>query len=99
MTTRPKQHTFTTVTHPKRFRNGIVKFKRKLPVRRNEDNPWSLSQNTACSAWGRSSGHTGEFKPDPLTNPGFVKIDGDSFLPNRNTLDLPPPVKFKQVTR
>ena len=87
--------TFSRDTHPDMFGKDVVKFERDVDVELTEDahlivltgHRTQLIGDVMGPAWGKQH-------PAALNNPVFVDIDGDGFKANRDTLDIPLPVKF-----
>ena len=95
-----EQHTYTRTTHPEMFRNGTIKFKRKLTVRLKEDSHLVVVTGHSVRKLGDVMGpQWGGQKPAALSNPVFVDVDGDGFQPNMDTLGFPLPVKFDKTVR
>jgi hypothetical protein len=93
-----KEHEFTRATHPKHFKNGSVKFKRRLTVRLTEDSHLVVATDHSIQRLGDVQGpQWGAQHPAALTNPVFVDVDGDGFRPNKDTLGFPLPVKFEET--
>ena len=95
-----KEYTFTRESHPKLFRTGPVRFKRRVRVRLEEDSHIIVATGHRVRRLGDVLGpQWGAQHPAALTNPVFVDVDGDGFQPNKDTLGYPLPVKFEQTPR
>ncbi len=87
--------TFSRDTHPDMFGKDVVKFERDVDIELTEDahlivltgHRTQLIGDVMGPAWGKQH-------PAALNNPIFVDIDGDGFKANKDTLDIPLPVKF-----
>ena len=85
------QDNYTRRSHPRMFRDGVVKFEQTLTVKMQEDAHLIVvatgENSTLEKGWGRSweSG----MHPIAYTNPIYVDVDGKGFQANGDTLDHP----------
>ncbi|MCA9050101.1 MAG: carboxypeptidase regulatory-like domain-containing protein, partial [Planctomycetaceae bacterium] len=89
--------TFTRTQHPKMFAHGVVKFDNIIPVTLKEDSHLIVVTGHRTEVLGDVMGPFGGAQhPAAMTNPAFVDLDGNGFLPNKDTLGHPLPVKFTE---
>jgi hypothetical protein len=84
---------FTMTSHPKLFKAEPLKFKHTLTLNLDKD------ANVIVVATGKRklestelTTETRSFPPMAVTNPFFVDLKGDGFVPNKDTLGQPLPV-------
>jgi hypothetical protein len=77
------------------FGKDFVKFERTVDVELTEDAHLVVLTGHRTQVLGDIMGPMwGTQHPTALSNPVFVDIAGDGFTANRDTLDIPLPVKF-----
>lgn len=87
----PAEYNFTRASHPKMFRDGVVRFEETIPVRLQRDAHLIVvavgERSDLSKGWGRSweSG----MRPTAYTNPIYVDTDGKGFQPNGDSLGHP----------
>ncbi len=87
--------TFSRDTHPDMFGQDFVKFERTVDVELTEDAHLIVLTGHRTQVLGDIMGPMwGTQHPTALSNPVFVDIAGDGFTANKDTLDIPLPVKF-----
>jgi hypothetical protein len=87
--------TFSRDTHPDMFGKDFVKFAHTIDVELTEDAHLIVLTGHRTQVLGDIMGPMwGTQHPTALSNPVFVDIEGDGFTPNKDTLDIPLPVKF-----
>ena len=89
--------TFSRDTHPAMFgsEKEVVKFHQDVDVELTEDSHLIVLTGHRTQLIGEVMGPMwGAQHPTALNNPVFVDIDGDGFKANKDTLDIPLPVKF-----
>lgn len=87
--------TFSRDTHPDMFGKDIVKFAHDVDIELTEDAHVIVLTGHRTQLIGDVMGPMwGTQHPAALNNPVFVDIDGDGFKANKDTLDIPLPVKF-----
>jgi hypothetical protein len=87
--------TFSRDTHPDMFGTDVVKFDRTVDVELTEDAHIVVLTGHRTQVLGDIMGPMwGTQHPTALSNPVFVDIAGDGFTANKDTLDIPLPVKF-----
>ena len=89
--------TFSRDTHPAMFGSDkdVVKFNHDIDVELSEDSHLIVLTGHRTQLIGEVMGPMwGTQRPTALNNPVFVDIDGDGFKANKDTLDIPLPVKF-----
>jgi hypothetical protein len=87
--------TFTRESHPDLFRKDTVRFSRAVEVDLTEDAHLVVVTGHRTQVLGNIMGPAwGTQHPTAVSNPVYVDIDGDGFVPNKDTLDIPLPVKF-----
>lgn len=87
--------TFTRDKNPDMFGTGPVKFSQNVDVELTEDAHLIVLTGHRSEVVGDIMGpFYGTQHPTALSNPVFVDIDGDGFKANKDTLDIPLPVKF-----
>lgn len=91
----PNELRFTRTEHPEMFSSGTIKFDQQLAITLTEDSHIVVATGHRTEILGEVVGPMGSQHPAALTNPVFVDIDGTGFVPNKDTLGYPLPVKFK----
>jgi hypothetical protein len=87
--------TFSRDTHPEMFGKDFVKFEHTIDVELTEDAHLIVLTGHRTQVLGDIMGPMwGTQHPTALSNPVFVDIAGDGFTSNKDTLDIPLPVKF-----
>lgn len=87
--------TFSRDTHPDMFGNDALKFAHDVDIELTEDAHLVVVTGHRTQLIGDVMGPMwGAQHPVALNNPVFVDIDGDGFKANKDTLDIPLPVKF-----
>ena len=87
--------TFSRDTHPNLFQKGTLKFEQSVEVELTEDAHLIVLTGHRTQVLGDIMGPMwGTQHPAALSNPVFVDIGGDGFTANKDTLDIPLPVKF-----
>ncbi len=87
--------TFSRDTHPDMFGKDVVKFDHTVDVELTEDAHIVVLTGHRTQVLGDIMGPMwGTQHPTALSNPVFVDIAGDGFTANKDTLDIPLPVKF-----
>ncbi len=87
--------TFTRDSHPALFGSDVVKFQQGIEIELTEDAHLVVVTGHRTQLIGDVMGpFWGTQHPTALNNPVFVDIDGDGFKANKDTLDIPLPVKF-----
>ena len=87
--------TFSRDTHPNMFGRNVVKFDHSIDVELTEDAHLVVLTGHRTQVLGDIMGPMwGTQHPAALSNPVFVDIGGDGFAANKDTLDIPLPVKF-----
>ncbi len=87
--------TFTRDSHPALFGSDVVKFQQGIEIELVEDAHLVVVTGHRTQLIGDVMGpFWGTQHPTALNNPVFVDIDGDGFTANKDTLDIPLPVKF-----
>jgi hypothetical protein len=94
-----KDVNFTRASHPKMFRDGVVKFDEVIPVRLSEDSHLIVVATGENSTLATGYGTSGQAKLRPIAynNPIFVDTDGGGFKPNGDNLGWALPVKGQSV--
>lgn len=86
-----RQDNYTRATHPRMFRNGVVKFQETLRVALQEDAHLIVvatgEKSDLSKGWGRA--WPSAMRPLAYTNPIYVDVDGKGFKPNGDTLGHP----------
>lgn len=90
----PDEFRFTRDEHPGLFSNDTVKFDQRLTITLTEDSHIVVVAGHRTEILGDVAGPMGSQHPAALTNPVFVDVDGTGFVPNKDTLGDPLPVKF-----
>lgn len=87
-------HDYTRAAHPDMFGDGVMKFDHDLALELDADAHLIViaghDERTLEPVYG---GPYGRQHPAALSNPIFVDVDGDGFMPNKDTLGAPLPVK------
>ena len=92
---RQENLTFSRDTHPDMFGEDALKFAHDVDVDLKEDAHLVVVTGHRTQLIGGVMGPMwGTQHPVALNNPEFVDIDGDGFQANKDTLDIPLPVKF-----
>ena len=92
---RSNKLTFSRDTHPDMFGKDVVKFDHTVDVELTEDAHLVVLTGHRTQVLGDIMGPMwGTQHPTALSNPVFVDIAGDGFTANKDTLDIPLPVKF-----
>lgn len=87
--------TFTRQSHPQLFGTGVVKFEQSVELQLAGTPIWWFSSAMRLRCWVVWWVRTGGSSiRRALSNPVFVDVDGGGFRANRDTLDIPLPVKF-----
>jgi len=87
--------TFSRDTHPDMFGKDVVKFAHDVDLELTEDAHLVVLTGHRTQLIGDVMGPMwGAQHPVALNNPVFVDIEGDGFQANKDTLDMPLPVKF-----
>ncbi len=87
--------TFTRQSHPQLFGTGVVKFEKTVELGLAGDAHLVVLVGHATQVLGGVVGPDwGQQHPTALSNPVFVDVDGGGFRANRDTLDIPLPVRF-----
>ena len=87
--------TFSRDAHPDMFGKDVVKFDHTVDVELTEDAHLVVLTGHRTQVLGDIMGPMwGTQHPTALSNPVFVDIAGDGFTANKDTLDIPLPVKF-----
>jgi hypothetical protein len=88
--------TFTRDSHPDLFSKDTVRFQHSLEVELKADAHLIVLTGHRTQLLGDVVGPMwGTQHPTALTNPVFVDVAGDGFTANKDTLDLPLPVKYQ----
>ncbi len=86
---------FTRAENADMFSDGVVKFDHQLNLNLKQDSHIIAVTGHRTAKLGDVMGPSGGSQyPAALTNPVFVDVDGDGFVPNKDTLGHPLPVKF-----
>ena len=89
--------TFSRDTHPDMFGKDALKFAHDVEIELTEDAHLVVLTGHRTQLIGDVMGPMwGAQHPAALNNPVFVDIDGDGFKANKDTLDIPLPVKFAE---
>ena len=92
---RQENLTFSRDTHPDMFGKDVLKFAHDVDIELKEDSHLVVVTGHRTQLIGDVMGPMwGTQHPAALNNPVFVDIDGDGFKANKDTLDIPLPVKF-----
>ena len=92
---RQENLTYSRDTHPHMFGKDAVKFAHDIDIELSEDAHLVVVTGHRTHLIGDVMGPMwGTQHPAALNNPVFVDIDGDGFQANKDTLDIPLPVKF-----
>jgi len=87
-------HDYTREKNPDLFRGGAVKFDRALEIELKSDAHLVVVTGDVGGNLTKVYGKDmGKAQPAAMTNPIFVDVDGNGFVPNKDTLDHPLPVK------
>ena len=87
-------HDYTREKNPDLFRGGVVKFDRALEIDLKSDAHLVVVTGDVGGDLTKIYGKDmGKAQPAAMTNPIFVDVDGNGFVPNKDTLDHPLPVK------
>ena len=87
-------HDYTREKNPDLFRGGVVKFDRSLEIDLKSDAHLVVVTGDVGGDLTKIYGKDmGKAQPAAMTNPIFVDVDGNGFVPNKDTLDHPLPVK------
>ena len=88
--------TWTRQSHPNLFGAGVVKFDQTVELQLAGDAHVIVLTGHSTQLLGGVTGPDwGRQHPTALSNPVFVDVDGGGFRANRDTLDIPLPVKFQ----
>ncbi len=90
---------YTRAAHPKKFKDGVVKFDETIDVSLSEDSHVivvAYGENFDLKT-GYGTSAQASIKPCAYNNPIFVDVDGGGFKPNGDLLDYPLPVKGVSV--
>lgn len=89
--------TFTRESHPDLFSKETVRFERSVDMELPDDSHLIVLTGHRTQVLGDIMGPSwGKQHPVALSNPVFVDITGDGFVANKDTLDIPLPVKFAE---
>lgn len=87
--------TFTRDTHPDLFSKDVVRFAKSVDLELTEDAHLVVVTGHRTQVLGEIMGPSwGKQHPTAVSNPVYVDIDGEGFKANKDTLDIPLPVKF-----
>jgi len=87
-------HDYTREKNPDLFRGGVVKFERSLEIDLKSDAHLIVVAGDVGGNLFKIYGEAAsKAQPTALSNPIFIDIDGNGFVPNKDTLDAPLPVK------
>jgi hypothetical protein len=87
--------TFSRDQSPDMFGSDVVKFEKTVELELTEDSHLIVLTGHRTQLLGDMMGPLwGTQNPAALTNPVFVDVAGDGFTANKDTLDIPLPVKF-----
>ncbi|MEK6259854.1 MAG: CehA/McbA family metallohydrolase [Planctomycetota bacterium] len=87
-------HDYTREKNPDLFRGGAVKFDRSLEIDLKSDAHLVVVTGDEGGNLTKVYGEQmGKAQPAAMTNPIFVDVDGNGFVPNKDTLGHPLPVK------
>ncbi len=90
--------TFTRESHPDLFTRDTVRFEKSIDVELKEDAHLIVLTGHRTQRLGDVMGPMwGAQHPTAMSNPVFVDIGGDGFTANKDTLDIPLPVKFAKT--
>ena len=89
---------FRRETHPSMFGDGPVKFRAEIELDLKSDAHVIVVAIGERSTIGPVMGQSNE-PPLAVSNPIFVDVDGNGFVPNKDTLGSPLPVKKDQDNR
>lgn len=83
---------WTRRTHPERFRDGVVKFEQRIPLKLAVDSHVIVAAIGEDLQLGKVMGpEQGAVPPVAVANPVFVNVDGGKFQPNGDDLGAPLP--------
>lgn len=86
---------FSRASNPDMFADGVVKFDQSLELNLKQDSHIIVVTGNRQQKLGDVMGPSaGDQYPAALSNPVFVDVGGDGFVPNKDTLGQPLPVKF-----
>jgi hypothetical protein len=88
---------FTRAANPRKFDDGVVKFRDEIPVELEADAHLIVVAIGESSTIGPVMGAVSE-PPVAISNPIYVDRDGGGWTPSKDTLGVPLPVK-KDVGR
>ncbi len=89
------KHDFSREKTPEVFRPGVVKFEETLELTLEKDAHLVVVAGDVGGSLIKVMGPgTNKIEPAAMTNPIYVDVDGDGFVPNKDLLDHPLPVKF-----
>ena len=87
-------HDYTREKNPDLFRGGVVKFDRALELDLKSDAHVIVVTGDVGGNLFKIYGEAAtKAQPTALSNPIFIDTDGNGFVPNKDTLDHPLPVK------
>lgn len=87
-------HAYTREKNPDLFRGGVVKFERALELDLKSDAHVIVVAGDVGGNLFKIYGEAAtKAQPTALSNPIFIDVDGNGFVPNKDTLDHPLPVK------
>lgn len=88
-------HQYSREKNPDQFRSSVLKFEKSLDIELKQDAhiivATGLEGGSLKSVYGTAG--DGQQQPAAISNPIFVDVDGNGFMPNKDTLDIPLPVK------
>jgi hypothetical protein len=87
-----KSLNFTVATHPKLFTSGALQFKNSFPLNLDTDANVIVVATGKKTSPAPGTGRGAAAVPMAVTNPFFVDVNGDGFVPNKDTLGEPLPV-------
>ena len=86
--------TWTREKNPDMFKDGVVKFDQNIKIELDDDAHIIVCTGHKTQRLGPVMGPSaGNHRPAAFTNPMFVNVKGEDFVPNKDTLGHPLPVK------
>jgi len=87
-------HDYRRETHPNLFKDGTVKFETEVELTLERDaHLIAVTQGEGLKLGPVMGPSWGDHPPTAVSNPIYVDIDNDGFVPNKDTLGHPLPVK------